>query len=78
MGGGQYGLTPRQRETLVEALQRGFYDVPRNVNMTELADTLEITQQSLSSRLRRAHAMLVQNTLVVSDEEKTSANDVPL
>lgn len=75
MGGGQYGLTPGQRETLVEALQRGFYDVPRAVNMTELADTLEVTQQSLSSRLRRAHATLVENTLVVSDEENTSATN---
>lgn len=78
MAGGQYGLTPAQRETLVEALQRGFYDVPRDVNMTELAETLDITQQSLSSRLRRAHGTLVRNTLVVSDDENRSAADEPL
>lgn len=75
MAGGQYGLTPTQRETLVAALQRGFYEVPRNLDMTELADTLDTTQQSLSKRFRRAHATLIQNTLVVSNEEKMTPNN---
>lgn len=75
MGGGQYGLTPTQRETLVEALQLGYYEVPRGVNMGELAETFEITQQSLSDRLRRAHASLIQNTLVVSNEKKMDPHD---
>ena len=70
MGGGQYGLSPKQRETLVDALQRGFYDVPRAVNMTELADELETSQQNLSKRFRRGHATLIENTLVVSEKRR--------
>lgn len=69
-GGGQYGLTPTQRETLVEAYKRGYYDVPREVNMTDLAGDLETTQQSLSKQFRRSYASLIENTLVVSDEEQ--------
>lgn len=72
MAGGQYGLEPTERETLVTAIQRGYYDVPRNVNMTDLAEELEATQQTLSERFRRAHAALIANTLVVSDEEWTT------
>lgn len=58
-----FGLTDDQYETLVLALEEGFYDVPRETTTVELAEELDISDQSLSERLRRAHATLVENTL---------------
>jgi len=58
-----YGLTPDQRSTLVRAYESGFYRIPRAVTSTDLAAELGISDQSLSERLRRAHASLVRNTL---------------
>lgn len=70
MAGGQYGLTPTQRETLVAALEHGYYEIPREITMTDLAAELATTQQTLSKRFRRAHSTLTENALTVSDEEE--------
>ncbi|WP_276257840.1 helix-turn-helix domain-containing protein [Haloglomus litoreum] len=61
-----YELTETQREALVLAYERGYFDTPREVSLEELADELGITQQSLSSRLRRGHRRLIGATLVTS------------
>lgn len=58
-----HGLTRHQRETLLKALDEGFYDVPRRTTTAELAEDLGISDQSLSERLRRAHAALIENAL---------------
>lgn len=61
-------LTPKQREILCAAVESGFYDVPRRADMNELADRLGISQQAASTRLRRAHAALVRNTIPELDD----------
>lgn len=53
------GLTDDQRETLVAALEHGYYDVPRSISLVDLAAKLGISHQALSERLRRAHETLV-------------------
>lgn len=58
-----YELTERQREALVLAYERGYFDSPRRTSLGEIADELGITQQSLSSRLRRGHRRLIGATL---------------
>ncbi|MFU8868545.1 bacterio-opsin activator domain-containing protein [Natronococcus sp.] len=63
---GQYGLTPKQRETLVAALEAGYYEVPRAVTMHELADRMGVAQQTLSNRFRAAHNNLITSTLTIS------------
>lgn len=73
MAGGQYGLSPKQRTALITALERGYFEVPREVSMDELADELDITQQSLSKRLRRAHRNMITNVLTVSHPDDTEA-----
>lgn len=55
----QFGLTPKQREALDAARRAGFYDVPPEATMTDVARALDISQQALSKRLRRAHGSLV-------------------
>ena len=58
-----YELTETQREALVLAYERGYFDTPRETSLEEIADELGITQQSLSSRLRRGHRRLIKATL---------------
>lgn len=68
--GGQFGVTPKQREALVAALEAGFYEVPRDASTTEIAESLGISQQALSKRLRRGHGNIVRNALTI--EERTA------
>ena len=67
-GGGQFGVTPKQRKALVTALDAGFYEVPPNATMTEVAETLGISQQALSKRLRRAHGNIISNILTIEEQ----------
>jgi len=51
-------LSEAQREALVRAIERGYYDIPRQVSASELADEFDISDQAISERLRRAIAAL--------------------
>lgn len=70
----RYGLTPLQRETLVTAVESGYYSVPREVSTEELADEFDISAQAVSERLRRAVDTLARHTLMVSVESPTIKN----
>jgi predicted DNA binding protein len=59
-----YDLTDPQREALELAFERGYFDSPRATSLEDLADELGISQQALSSRLRRGHRRLIDGTLV--------------
>jgi len=68
----QCGLTPRQYETLVAAIDHGYFEIPREVSMQELSEELDISHQALSERLRRAYRALVTSELNVAEEETTA------
>jgi len=59
----QFGVTDPQREVLLLALDRGYYTVPRNASLSDLAGELDISSQAASERLRRGTQTLVANTL---------------
>jgi predicted DNA binding protein len=59
----RYGLTPTQTRTLVAASQHGFFQIPRECTLEELAAKSDITHQALSERLRRGMDSLVTSTL---------------
>ena len=59
-----YRLTNAQREALVAAYEGGYFNSPREASLEEIAEGLGITQQSLSSRLRRGHRRLIASTLI--------------
>ncbi len=59
-----YELTEPQREALVVAYERGYFDSPRDASLEDVAEELGITQQSLSSRLKRGHRRLIAATLI--------------
>jgi len=61
-----YGLTDAQYDTLLQAVERGYFEVPRRVTFAELASDLGISEQAVSERVRRgADAVL---TRVLLDE----------
>ncbi|WP_420191821.1 helix-turn-helix domain-containing protein [Haloplanus salinarum] len=47
-------LTDRQRECLMVAHQRGYFEVPRQCNLTELGDALGVDKSTASETIRRA------------------------
>jgi hypothetical protein len=59
----RFGTTAAQREALVRALQRGYFDVPRGTRMEAIAEELDISTAALSTRLRRGQRNLVSHTL---------------
>ncbi|UPV99012.1 helix-turn-helix domain-containing protein [Halorussus gelatinilyticus] len=61
---GQYEVTDEQREALVTAYRLGYFEVPGEVSLGELADELDISKNAASARLHRGYANLVENTLV--------------
>jgi len=66
------GLTSRQYETLVAAIDHGYFEIPREVSMQELSEELDISHQALSERLRRAYRALVTSELNVTEDEATA------
>ncbi|WP_049921126.1 helix-turn-helix domain-containing protein [Halopiger djelfimassiliensis] len=56
-------LTDAQKEAIAEAYRQGYYDVPREISLEELARELDISHQALSERLRRANRVLASEQL---------------
>ncbi|MFD1589194.1 helix-turn-helix domain-containing protein [Halorientalis brevis] len=66
-----YGVTKAQRETLIRAVHGGYYSIPRRMSTQDLADDLDISDQAVTERLRRAIETLTENTLIMMEEELT-------
>jgi predicted DNA binding protein len=66
--GVQHGLTESQRETLVAAFEAGYFTVPREMSLSDLAEQQETSHQALSERLRRATGNLVESTLITHSD----------
>ncbi len=62
---GRFGLTGEQYEALTTAAQRGFFQVPRETTLQELAEELGVSHQALSERIRRGMDALVDDTLLI-------------
>jgi predicted DNA binding protein len=58
-----YGLTDRQQEAILAALDAGYFDVPRDTTLAGLADDLDVSDSATSQRLRRGLGTLVAATL---------------
>jgi predicted DNA binding protein len=65
--GHRFGLSPKQREALVLALRRGYFETPSDVRLDELADELGISRQALSKRIRRAHRRVLEEVFLAPD-----------
>lgn len=60
----QYSISPPQREVLQIAATRGYFDIPRQASLADLADELDISSQAASERLRRGLDSLVAQTVL--------------
>lgn len=68
-------LTEEQYEALAHAYNRGYFDVPRSIDLAGLAADLDISHQALSERLRRAHNTLIEEALELPLAEKESIRE---
>ena len=57
-------LTDAQREALALAYEYGFFEVPRETGLSEIAAQLGISNQAVSERLRRGQAQLIADRVV--------------
>ncbi|WP_436347579.1 helix-turn-helix domain-containing protein [Natronorubrum sp. FCH18a] len=60
-------LPDEQRDALRAAVDHGYYETPRRIELSALAEALEIPRSTLSYRLRRAEASLA-TTFVDEDD----------
>ena len=53
-------LTGTERELLVAAIERGYYDTPRTITLTELAEERGLAASTVSERLHRAEELVLK------------------
>lgn len=63
----EYDLTAEQYDALVTALEQGYFEVPREAGVDDLAAALDVSANAVSQRLRRGTANLVESALTVED-----------
>lgn len=56
-------LTDRQRQFITEAVERGYYDAPRQCTLTELAGALDVNKSAASGILHRAEGRIIKTFL---------------
>ena len=61
---GRYRLTEAQYEAVRMDCEQGYYKVPQETDLHDLADALGVSHQALSERLRRGINALVTNALL--------------
>jgi predicted DNA binding protein len=69
--GSHASLTEVQEETIRAGLESGYYEIPRKITSSELAEQFGISRQALSNRFRRAHRTLAENAVVVTPPDET-------
>jgi predicted DNA binding protein len=57
------GLTEKQKKALALALDNGYYDWPKKVNLDELGAMEKISRRSLQERLRRAESKIIPKAI---------------
>ncbi|WP_136717630.1 helix-turn-helix domain-containing protein [Halorientalis salina] len=57
---GPADLAPEQEAALLAAVEHGYYESPREVDVAELADHLDVPRSTLTYRLRRAEEHLAK------------------
>lgn len=69
------GLTDPQREALHRAREMGYFEIPRTASLAEVAEELGISASSLSERLRRAQAHLIESAVESPRRREPSPRD---
>jgi predicted DNA binding protein len=69
-------LPPEQEGALRAAVEHGYYETPRAVDLADLADILDVPRSTLAYRLRRAEAHLAEQH--VGGRRSTEGAPTPL
>ena len=72
-----FGLIPEQRETLLLAVEEGYFSVSRGTTLEEIAEEMGISRQAASERVRRGAETVLRKSLIglrAEDFESTDAN----
>ncbi len=64
-----YGLTPEQRTALLKAYEEGYFQEPRDMSLSDVADEMGLSSTAMSGRLRRGMQNLIRTTIVESQDE---------
>lgn len=62
------GLSGPQRDALVAAVEAGYFAIPRQATMEDVAAELDISTQAASERIRRGIEQFVATMLVASED----------
>jgi predicted DNA binding protein len=63
-------LTPKQDNVLTDALKLGYYEIPRNISLSELAKKYKISPSALSGTFRRIEKKLGNDYLKRKNDQK--------
>jgi predicted DNA binding protein len=56
-------LTEKQRKALITAHNLGYYDVPKKINLVQLAERLDLACSTVDVQLRRAERRLLNHIM---------------
>lgn len=65
-------ITEKQREAVETAIQAGYYDTPRQANLSDLAAELNISRSAVSQRLTAVESKLVAELFVAENGNNNS------
>ena len=65
---GLWNLTDRERETLLAAVEAGYFETPRGATLGELADEFGISKNAVSKNLRRSQRKVLDQLTTLADE----------
>lgn len=68
-------LTDRQQWLVAEAIDRGYYDTPRETTLTALADELDMAASTCSEVLHRAEGRVLKEFM---DDDRPQAAEAPI
>lgn len=69
-GGYDVALPSKDREILLEALDRGYFATPQEITPTELAAELDLPDRELKQRLARGMATVVTEYGEIPDDRR--------
>lgn len=69
------GMTDEQHEALTTAYELGYFKVPREIVLDDVATEIGISHQALSERLRRGHNTLIERVLHDTSAESSTGSD---
>jgi len=64
---GEYDITPAQLEALELAYEKGYFNVPRDISLSDLAAELGISRNACSARIRRGIRNVLDSIINHSD-----------